>query len=294
MSLFALEVGNKAVGVDEPLTNVLHLSQVCLAEPHKNGKATVKLMQNGKPFTVCVLEGNKLPHAQLNHFCDPMETKFIVDGNAVHLSGYYELPGPDENVDDLEGDEEDLSTEDGEEDLALAQQNMNKQLKELEKKSNLVPDMTVEEEEEEEEVSEDEEMDAEEEQGSKKSAPVQQNKSKDSAESSEKPSVSKPAIEEVTLKEGDDEESDLAEMDDDMLEEEEEEEVPELTDVELKEIEASFKRQGVFGEADEEEEEEGDALDDAEIAALLDGEEEEEEEVSDEDEAPPAKKAKRG
>lgn len=159
MSLFALEVSNKAVGVDEPLTNVLHLSQVCLADPHKGGKATLKLVQKGKPFTVCVLEGNKVPHAQLNHFCDPMETKFIVEGSTVHLSGYYELPGPDENVDDLDSDDEDMSTEGGaEEDIALAQQNMNRKLQELEKKSNLVPTMTAEDDEEEEEEEEEEEI----------------------------------------------------------------------------------------------------------------------------------------
>ncbi|CBZ52871.1 putative 46 kDa FK506-binding nuclear protein [Neospora caninum Liverpool] len=90
---------------------VLHLSQVCMPQPKDAGRTYVQVTQEGKTYSVCMLQKDKLEFTNLDLFLSTRQGISIkTEGgkNEVHLTGYFE---PDAEGFDSDEDEEDSESD---------------------------------------------------------------------------------------------------------------------------------------------------------------------------------------
>ncbi|KEP66292.1 UNVERIFIED_CONTAM: nuclear factor NF3 [Hammondia hammondi] len=133
---------------------VLHLSQVCMPQPKDGGRTYVQVIQEGKTYSVCMLQKDKLEFTSLDLFLSTRQGITIkTEGgkNEVHLTGYFE---PDAEGLDSDEDEEE-SESDMEENV------MHHARKHIPTKGGKIEDLDGNDEEEDEDEDEDEEDDDE-------------------------------------------------------------------------------------------------------------------------------------
>ncbi|KFG39945.1 nuclear factor NF3, partial [Toxoplasma gondii p89] len=90
---------------------VLHLSQVCMPQPKDGGRTYVQVIQEGKTYSVCMLQKDKLEFTSLDLFLSTRQGITIkTEGgkNEVHLTGYFE---PDAEGLDSDEDEEESESD---------------------------------------------------------------------------------------------------------------------------------------------------------------------------------------
>ncbi|PFH33331.1 nuclear factor NF3 [Besnoitia besnoiti] len=89
---------------------VLHLSQVCMPHPKDGGRTYVQVTQEGKTYSVCMLQKDKQEFTSLDLFLSTSQGITIkTEGakNEVHLTGYFE-PEPEDFDSEDEEDESDM------------------------------------------------------------------------------------------------------------------------------------------------------------------------------------------
>lgn len=138
MAFFSLHLSNDnaAHSIEDPLSASLHLSNICLENPEKDGVTQVFLLKKeGKKeasrTVIANLKGNSREMATVNIYVDPVTDSFACKGpHKVHLSGYYE---PTDDADEIDSDDEDSAelVADAEE---ASSADLMKQLKNLDKK----------------------------------------------------------------------------------------------------------------------------------------------------------------
>ena len=92
---------------------LLHLSAACLHEPKDAGRCALQVKTEEGSFTLAILQKDSQEMASFDLFFNTMAppTFHNAGKNEVHLSGYFELSGDDQ---ELDSDEEILSDEDEE------------------------------------------------------------------------------------------------------------------------------------------------------------------------------------
>ncbi|PHJ16907.1 nuclear factor nf3 [Cystoisospora suis] len=86
---------------------VLHLSQVCMTNPKDSNRTYVQVTQEGKTYSVCMLQKDKQEFTTLDLFFSTRQGVSIkTEGgkNEVHLTGYFE-PEPEDDIDSEEDEE---------------------------------------------------------------------------------------------------------------------------------------------------------------------------------------------
>eukprot|EP00444_Apocalathium_aciculiferum_P067552 CAMPEP_0183560730 /NCGR_PEP_ID=MMETSP0371-20130417/95659_1 /TAXON_ID=268820 /ORGANISM="Peridinium aciculiferum, Strain PAER-2" /LENGTH=171 /DNA_ID=CAMNT_0025769033 /DNA_START=45 /DNA_END=557 /DNA_ORIENTATION=+ len=112
MSFWGTKIAPGATAtIESELGDLLHLSQACLAPDTPAGAgAKILVEQNGTSYAVAVLKEGGQDCCALDLFVDAKDTKLKVVGKAtVHLTGYFEADGMDEDDDDDEEEEEEAA-----------------------------------------------------------------------------------------------------------------------------------------------------------------------------------------